>query len=195
LAKTQLFKIKMRVACIAALSLLFLASFAQAVSATNADDSPRVHGGERLSYEDVDLMANELNDDIDVSDEEDEHDVSDLSEADIANLEEEENEEFRVHGNYCGPGWCAGKEIQEHECGKKTKWMVKWTDSVDRCCFHHDKCCGTKSTRSRLCNKEFISCLKRTTCNDSKSSWCNGAKGLMEGFMETRENSVCGEKM
>ena len=61
----------MRIASVAVLGLLLLASFAHAVS-NDADDSLQVHGGEHLSDEDVALISEETDDDSDLTEEEDE---------------------------------------------------------------------------------------------------------------------------
>jgi hypothetical protein len=180
------FKIKMRVLIIAVLSVLFLATFAQAES-ISADDSLQVLGGESLSDEDIDLISEESEDDSELSDEEDEYDFSGLSEDEIAQLQEK----FKFYGNFCGPGYCGGSHIQEQS--GTCNWNVKPKDSTDKCCFDHDKCCGSKSTRSPACNQNMLSCLR----NNAKCPWwnvdCHFKRGLMVAAFAIVKNKVCGE--
>jgi hypothetical protein len=182
LVSFQSFKITMRVASVAVLSLLFLASFAHAVS-NDADDSLQVHGGEHLSDEDVDLISEEVDDDSDLTEEEDEHDSSDLSEEESVQLKEKIT--FHWYGRYCGPGYCAGKKVGESKC----KFDVQPIDSTDRCCFNHDKCCGTASTRSKACNQQMVACLGRATCKDGN---CNDKKNVMAAYFLVQKDKVCG---
>lgn len=182
------FKITMRVATIAVLSLLFLASFAQAAASIDADDSLQAHEGEHASDEDLDLIAEESDDESDLSDEEDEDDVSDLdqSEEDIEKLKEK----FKWYGNFCGGGYCGGRNVEERS--GQCNWNVKPKDSTDRCCLEHDQCCGSTSTRSKECNRSFLRCLKeRTNCG-----WnvvCHHQRAWMKGIFAFKQNTVCGD--
>jgi hypothetical protein len=67
-----------------------------------------------------------------------------------------QSETFRICGNYCGPGWCNGRELEEAMCDT----TVKPDDSVlvaDRCCQMHDHCCG-HGNRS-TCNALLANCI------------------------------------
>ena len=184
MANTQSFKITMRVASVAVLGLLLLASFAHAVS-NDADESLQVHGGEHLSDEDVDLISEETDDDSDLTEEEDEHDSSDLSEQESVQLKEKIT--FHWYGKYCGPGYCGGARVQEQS--GNCNWNVQPIDSTDRCCFNHDKCCGTASTRSKNCNQQILDCLGRATCSDGN---CNNKKNVMAAYFFVQKGKVCG---
>ena len=64
--------------------------------------------------------------------------------------------DFRVCGNYCGPGWCNNNWIAEKNCD--TSGPVQTTSfgpsCADSCCQTHDSCCGS-SDRTR-CNTDVI---------------------------------------
>ena len=71
---------------------------------------------------------------------------------------------IRRHGNYCGPGYCGGKEIPQ---GGKCDYSTTATDSLDSCCKKHDKCyedsnvtSGDESDCKKLkCDKDLLDCL------------------------------------
>jgi hypothetical protein len=177
----------MRVATIAVLCLLFLATFAQAAS-IDADDSLQALEVEHASDEDLDLIADESDDESDLSDEEDEDDVSDIdqSEEEIAELQEK----FKWYGNYCGGAYCGGRHVEEQS--GQCNYNVKPKDKTDQCCLEHDKCCGTKSTRSVACNRNFLHCLK----NKAKCGWnlvCHNQLLWMKVVFALKQNKVCGD--
>ena len=69
------------------------------------------------------------------------------------------------YGNYCGPGWCAGKKQSEADCYcKKEHRSVEPTDDMDRCCAVHDVCLG--SGGGGECDQRMCSCLKKINPTD-----------------------------
>ena len=67
--------------------------------------------------------------------------------------------EFRVCGNYCGPGYCGGERLFAGSCN----YSMAPDSCADSCCMAHDKCCseGDDSVdRASLagCNSVFLSC-------------------------------------
>ena len=73
---------------------------------------------------------------------------------------------FRVLGNYCGPGWCTGKWIDERNCDA----IHGDSDGScpDECCKEHDRCCGTSDRRP--CNDRIAKCLEQCE-SDGFEKW------------------------
>jgi len=91
---------------------------------------------------------------------------------------------FDFCGNYCGPNWCSGIVIPEKKCFEKITNYREPVDNVDNCCFEHDMCCGNTVTRSKKCNKELLSCLKKYSGLEDD---------LMILVFSELQNKVCGE--
>ncbi len=179
--RKYIFNIEMRFAYIAILSLLLVATLAQAVS-NDADGSLITEN----SDEDIDLISEDSDDDSDLYDEEDEYDLSDLSEEEIAQLQEK----FKWYGNYCGPGYCGGSHVQEQS--GSCNYNVKPKDSADNCCLEHDRCCGSPSTRSVACNRNMLTCLSKK----AKCGWnfvCHHQVLWMKAAFALKKNKVCGD--
>lgn len=63
----------------------------------------------------------------------------------------------QVCGNYCGPGWCNGRSLDESKCDGTVAPDALYA-GVDGCCRSHDACCG-HGNRS-VCNGEIIACIQ-----------------------------------
>ena len=105
-------------------------------------------------------------------------------------------EEFAFHvcGNYCGPGWCNDKWINEKDCDDSVEPETHSTTGpscADSCCRAHDKCCG-HGDRS-TCNTDISNCL--SSCNPA-SLTCTGAVPVPAGgiwaAMKLVESWCCG---
>jgi len=62
----------------------------------------------------------------------------------------------KIHGNYCGPNWTAGKNLPAND--PKINWKVKPIDKLDKACRDHDKDCShplgcSKAADMRLVRK------------------------------------------
>jgi len=69
------------------------------------------------------------------------------------------------YGNYCGPGWCAGRRQPEAMCFcNKSYRSVKPIDDMDRCCEVHDICLG--SGGGKECDQRMCSCLGKINPED-----------------------------
>jgi len=89
--------------------------------------------------------------------------------------------DFRVCGQFCGPGWCNGNWHSEWD-SDKTHCGPNYGDveispftgapaCADLCCRDHDKCCapgGTNKTATKGCNAEIVACLAK--CKDADVS-------------------------
>jgi RHS repeat-associated protein len=66
----------------------------------------------------------------------------------------------KVHGNYCGGGWCGGEQLKP---GEKCNYSVKPTDGMDSCCQTHDQCyekAGADKKKLDECDKQMCKCLE-----------------------------------
>lgn len=63
---------------------------------------------------------------------------------------------LEVCGNYCGPAWCNGKNVNEEYCDDSSPP----TSPADNCCRLHDICCGHQKDTSP-CNKLIVECLSK----------------------------------
>jgi len=95
---------------------------------------------------------------------------------------------IEICGNYCGPNWCAGITIDEHDCVADHVWGTPAAagSCVDECCKAHDYCCGSGSDRA-VCNDAIVSCLGNNHCY--RDSFC----GLeVWAAMELIDDWCCG---
>ena len=70
---------------------------------------------------------------------------------------------FQVCGQYCGPGWCSGKQIWEDDC----TFTADADSCADTCCKAHDECCSHPAEATASCNQEIVACL--VGCRDKPS--------------------------
>ena len=63
------------------------------------------------------------------------------------------------YGNYCGPGWCAGKQQKEKDCVCNGSSAPPPANAIDACCKTHDKCLGTGG--SHECDDAMCQCLEK----------------------------------
>ena len=78
---------------------------------------------------------------------------------------------FKICGNYCGSGWCAGEQISDEEvCPTAEQAAAVPGDScADTCCLHHDACCsGEYGGDLSPCNADFAACV--AACESGESS-------------------------
>jgi RHS repeat-associated protein len=69
------------------------------------------------------------------------------------------------YGNFCGPGWCAGKEQSEADCYCNKKYKsVEPVDDMDRACAVHDICLG--SGGGKECDKRMCETLRKINPED-----------------------------
>lgn len=65
---------------------------------------------------------------------------------------------FKVYGNYCGPGRCAGAPMSERACWCTRAYRtVPHIDHIDECCRIHDVCLGSKA--GWQCDERICTCL------------------------------------
>lgn len=84
--------------------------------------------------------------------------------------------EFRVCGNYCGPGWCNGARQDEVTCAVQAgSSLVAASSCPDECCRTHDLCCGADATDLQ-CNRAIIACLDQCTIHGDEV--CDTRDGL-----------------
>ena len=82
------------------------------------------------------------------------------------------NMNFRVCGNFCGPGWCNDGWYSEwdsdaNHCGPnygeaEISSITGEPSCADLCCRSHDECCapgGTDLPATSGCNTELVNCL------------------------------------
>ncbi len=108
------------------------------------------------------------------------------------------NEQFRVCGSYCGPGWCNNMWLDESKCNTSIKpehHLLTGYSCADLCCQKHDKCCGQDKSLQQDCNKEIVKCLSKC---DPLSLTCSYdyipvPAGIIEGTMDILESWCCGE--
>jgi hypothetical protein len=168
------------------LSFLVLVALLVASTVSATADSPVVVADDVSDDEDIDFISEDSDDESDLSDEEDEYDLSDLSEEEMSQLQEK----FKWYGNYCGGAYCGGKNVEEQS--GSCNYNVKPKDSTDSCCFDHDRCCGSKSTRGVACNRNFLNCLR----NKAKCGWnlvCHHQLLWMKAVFALKQNKVCGD--
>jgi len=94
--------------------------------------------------------------------------------------------EFRVCGNYCGPGFCSGQQIATSQC----LFEAEPTSCADACCREHDRCCDTEETGS--CNREMVQCI--TACGAGDTCDLNGIaipNALVVGAMRLMSDWCC----
>jgi hypothetical protein len=182
---------------IAFLSVLLAAALVLAQAATESEDSLQLHDGETIHDESIESLSEESdygsdNDEDSDDEDESEDDFSDLSEDEIAQLQEE----IKIYGNYCGPGYCGGQNVQEQS--GKCNWSVQPIDSLDACCKVHDKCCGSAATRNKSCNQQILACASKAKCAQSSTTkWaeCEIKKMAVKATFAAAKNQVCGEIM
>eukprot|EP00457_Paulinella_chromatophora_P006778 gb/GEZN01006797.1/.p1 GENE.gb/GEZN01006797.1/~~gb/GEZN01006797.1/.p1 ORF type:complete len:365 (+),score=35.22 gb/GEZN01006797.1/:82-1176(+) len=98
-----------------------------------------------------------------------------------------------VHGNYCGPGWCSGEEKAESSC----TFQAEPRDCADRCCFHHDRCCGSVGTYGDCvkagCDSAMAGCQGKCPedCGMDEACWIAGL-GLAVFFQAKQPATCCG---
>lgn len=63
---------------------------------------------------------------------------------------------LHICGNYCGPNWCNGKELEEKNCDTSVFTDPEYFH-VDGCCREHDACCGKGYRPS--CNDALVKCI------------------------------------
>ena len=105
--------------------------------------------------------------------------------------------EFRVCGNYCGPGWCNGIWLNEKYCNESVRPeynTITGESCADSCCRSHDRCCGQEKSKQIYCNKEIVNCLN--TC-DKFSLTCTNLgvpvpAEVIEVSMNIVHNWCCG---
>uniref|UniRef100_A0A6U9NUR2 Phospholipase A2 n=1 Tax=Zooxanthella nutricula TaxID=1333877 RepID=A0A6U9NUR2_9DINO len=95
---------------------------------------------------------------------------------------------LRVCGNYCGPGWCNGRQLPEDKCDES----VTPTSCADACCRDHDACCGSDDDSS--CNEAIIECLSR--CDSFDLDCVNGfipvPAAAIKGALGLAKDWCCG---
>ena len=101
--------------------------------------------------------------------------------------------QFRVCGQFCGPGWCGGQKAPE---GPSCNFSVDSGQSCgDQCCKLHDQCCGGGGPAPMLhsCNCELIACVN--ACSSSDLCDADGiglpSKAILIG-MQPVEDWCCG---
>ena len=69
--------------------------------------------------------------------------------------------DFKVYGNFCGPGWCDGKKQSEEQCAKcsRKKWSAA-IDDMDDCCRNHDYYIGVGGDAAKA-DARMCECLKK----------------------------------
>ena len=103
---------------------------------------------------------------------------------------------FHVCGNYCGPGWCNGKYIEEIHCDTSVPPQVDKLGNVscaDACCKAHDHCCGHEPPYTQ-CNTQIVDCLDKCA-HFSMSCSLDGVgvpAGVVEAAMDIVEDWCCG---
>ena len=93
--------------------------------------------------------------------------------------------DFRVCGQFCGPGWCNGDWRSEWDsdptaCGPdygdvQASAFGGAPACADLCCRDHDRCCapgGTDLMATKGCNKQIVDCLAK--CQDADISCTDG---------------------
>ena len=74
---------------------------------------------------------------------------------------------FEVCGQYCGPGWCSGK--QQPPPGLNCSYTAMPQGCMDSCCMDHDRCCdigfhdNTAGGPRSSCNQAMLECIDRCT--------------------------------
>lgn len=101
---------------------------------------------------------------------------------------------FKVCGNYCGPGYCAGVEVSEEDCN----FNVTSDSCADKCCELHDRCCAQEVGLIARCNGNFTACLVDCESHGTSRGQCIAAHGLaipptaISAAMRTVEDWCCG---
>ena len=60
----------------------------------------------------------------------------------------------RIHGNYCGPNWTAGRAIAASD--PRVDWSVPCKDKLDCACKAHDRDCAHPKGCSREADSKLI---------------------------------------
>mmetsp|Transcript_11466 Transcript_11466/g.16953 ORF Transcript_11466/g.16953 Transcript_11466/m.16953 type:complete len:225 (+) Transcript_11466:26-700(+) len=97
----------------------------------------------------------------------------------------------KVHGNFCGPGYCGtqywdgckGRHVHQSRCNYNSGSYV---DALDKCCRAHDKCCVEARSKSSCshCRPSMVACLERISCSWSAS--CSVKKSSFLLFFRNR---------
>lgn len=48
----------------------------------------------------------------------------------------------KIHGNWCGPGWTGGQNVDAQDY--TGSWSYPAVDKLDEACRRHDKSCGSR---------------------------------------------------
>jgi hypothetical protein len=190
----------MRATTVAALSVLLLVSLVFAQATTDSGDSLELRDGENIHDESIESISEESDDGLDFADDDDDSDDEGDSVVDASNLSEEEiaqlQEEFKFYGNYCGPGYCGGQNVQEQS--GRCRWSVRPIDSLDACCKLHDQCCGSSRTRGKSCNRQILACATNARCTQSNlmsRADCELKKVAVKVSFAALQNQICGDIM
>lgn len=107
--------------------------------------------------------------------------------------------EFRVCGNYCGPGWCNGLWLNEKNCDESMRPEyneITGDSCADSCCRNHDSCCGQNKSKQKDCNKEIVNCLN--SCDVLSLTCTNYGVPVPAGFIDVSMKIIndwcCGTK-
>ena len=116
---------------------------------------------------------------------------------------------FRVCGNFCGPGWCNDGWYSEwdsdaNHCGPnygdaEISSITGEPSCADLCCRSHDECCapgGTDLPATSGCNTELVNCLGN--CNPLSATCTNEGVPVPAGgiwvAMDLVEDWCCGHR-
>ena len=116
---------------------------------------------------------------------------------------------FRVCGNFCGPGWCNDGWYSEwdsdaNHCGPnygeaEISSITGEPSCADLCCRAHDECCapgGTDLPATSGCNTDLVNCLGN--CNPLSATCTNEGIPVPAGgiwaAMDLVEDWCCGHR-
>ena len=100
---------------------------------------------------------------------------------------------WRICGNYCGGGWCAGEWKAEHECYRDGDLQQgDPSGPADACCKAHDECCGGPDREIGNCNEVLADCVRGVLDSWQPDPGCSDAmQWLIVEYMNHYDSRVC----